>query len=113
MIKQSDLVNRMNIDGMCVDFDYVLTIEETRIRFRFNRHTSQPNVWTMMVVLRKTRDADSQVYNFSYQLPKPNMDLTMVAAIGLKYFQLYLKEEVQLKSNLDFTLGEITNGMVG
>jgi hypothetical protein len=103
----------MNVNGVCVDFDYVLNIDKTRIRCRFTRDRDQLSVWNMMVVLKRTRDADSQVYNFSYQLPKPNMDLTMVTAIGLRYFQLYLKEEVQLKSNLDFTLGEITNGMVG
>ena len=113
MIKQSDLVNRMNINGICVDFDYILTMDKNRIRFRFTRNKDQALVWHMMVVLTRTRDADSQVYEFSYQLPKTNMDLTMVAAIGLKYFQLYLKEEVQMKSGMDFTLGEITNGMVG
>lgn len=113
MIKQSDLVNRMNINGVCVDFDYILNIDDSRIRCRFTRDNKQLYVWNMMVVINRTRDADSQVYNFSYQLPKVNMDLTMVASIGLKYFQLYLKEEIQLKSNIDFTIGEITNGMVG
>lgn len=113
MIKQSDLVNRMNINGMCVDFDYILKSDDVRIRCRFTRDKNQPLIWNLMVVLKRTRDADSQVYNFGYQLPKSNMDLTMVTAIGLKYFQLYLKEEVQLKSNMDFVLGEITNGMVG
>lgn len=113
MIKQSDLKNRMNINGVCVDFDYYINNDDSRIRCRFTRDKNQLLVWNMMIVMKRTRDADSQVYNFSYQLPKENMDLTMVAAIGLKYFQLYLKEEVQLKSNLEFELGEITNGMVG
>lgn len=113
MIKQSDLKNRMNINNMCVDFDYILEIDETRIRCRFTRSKNQPLVWKMTVVLKRTRDMDSQVYNFDYQLPKYNMDLTMVAAIGLKYFQLCLKEEIQQKSTMDFTIGEITNGMVG
>ena len=113
MIKQSDLVNRCNIDGKCIDFDYFVNLDNSKIRCRFTRDKDHLSVWTMTVVIERTRDADSQVYNFGYQLPKENMDLTMVAAIGLKYFQLYLKEEIQLKSNLDFTLGEITNGMVG
>lgn len=113
MIKQSDLVNRMNIDGVCVDFDYILNIDDTRVRCRFTRSKDELLVWNMMVVIKRTRDADSQVYNFGYQLPKKNMDLTMVAAIGLKYFQMYLKEEMQLKMNMDFALGEITSGMVG
>ena len=113
MIKQSDLVNRMNANGMCVDFDYIFDIDKTHVRCRFTRDENEPLIWNLMVVLKRTRDADSQVYNFGYKLPKPGMNLTMVAAIGLKYFQLYLKEEVQLKSNMDFILGEITNGMVG
>ena len=32
-------------------------------------------------------------------------------ATGLKYFQLYLKEEIQTKSGYDFALGEILRGM--
>ena len=113
MIKQSDLINRVSANGMCVDFDYILKIEDTRIRCRFTRNKETPATWNMMVVIKRTRDADSQVYNFGYQLPKERMDLTMVTAIGLKYFQLYLKEEIQLKMNMDFALGEITGGMVG
>jgi hypothetical protein len=113
MIKQSDLMNRANINGMCVDFDYYIQVDENRIRCRFTRDKRAPSIWNMMVVLKRTRDADSQVYNFSYQIPKQNMDLTMITAIGLKYFQMYLKEEVQLKSSLDFAIGEITSGMVG
>ena len=113
MIKQSDLVNRCNVDGKCIDFDYFVNLDNSRIRFRFTRDKNQLSIWNMMVVIKRTRDADSQVYNFGYQLPKENMDLTMVAAIGLKYFQLYLKEEIQSKSNLEFCLGEITLGMVG
>lgn len=113
MIKQSDLKNRMNAGGMCVDFDYIIETEDTRTRCRFSRDAKQPDVWNMMVVIKRSGFADSQVYNIGYQLPKPNMDLTMVTAIGLKYFQYHLKEEVQLKSSLDFTIGELTNGMVG
>lgn len=113
MIKQSDLKNRACADGNCIDFDYYIECDEKRIRFRFTRDKNNLLVWNMMVIIKRTRDADSQVYNFGYQLPKENMDLTMVAAIGLKYFQMYLKEEVQFKFNLDFALGEITNGMVG
>lgn len=114
MIKQSDLVNRVAVNGICIDFDYYLEVDNgPRIRYRFTRDKNQLYVWNMMVVINRTSDADSQVYNINYQLPKANMDLTMVAAIGLKYFQLYLKKEIQLKSNVEFALGEITANMVG
>ena len=113
MIKQSDLVNRMSVDGVCVDFDYILNVDNKRLRCRFTRNKDELSVWNMMVVIKRSRDADSQVYNFGYQLPKENMDLTMITAIGLKYFQMYLKKEIQEKMNMDFILGEITSGMVG
>lgn len=113
MIKQSDLKNRFCVNGECVDFDYYIEVDEKRIRCRFLRDDNNSLIWSMHVVLYRTKDCDSQVYCFSYQLPKSNMNLTMIAAIGLKYFQLYLKEEIQTKINLDFCLGEITDGMVG
>lgn len=113
MLKQSDLKNRKVVNNVCVGFDYFLKIGEKEIRCSFTRSKTFPSLWDMLIILDRTRDSDSQIYTFSYQLPKSNMDLTMITAIGLKYFQLYLKEEIQLKSNMDFILGDITNGMVG
>ena len=68
-------------------------------------------IWNMRVVLPRTRDADSQVYNFSYQLPRDGLPVELIAATGLKYFQLYLKDEIQKKSNFDFVLGELLKDM--
>lgn len=113
MIKQSDLKNRKVMNNICVGFDYFLKIGEKEIRCSFTRSKTSQYLWDMLVILDKTRDSDSQVYTFSYQLPKSNMDLTMVAAVGLKYFQLCLQEEIQIKSEMDFRLGEITSSMVG
>ena len=45
MIKQSDLINRMNVNGVCVDFDYILEIDESRIRFRFTRDVNESTNW--------------------------------------------------------------------
>ena len=41
-----------------------------------------------------------------------NMPLTMVAAFGLRFFQYYIKDEVQRKSNLDFEIGDIIKDVV-
>ena len=73
----------------------------------------QPNEWYMAVVLWRTRDADSQVYNFGYIMPKSKLPIELVAATGLKYFQLYLKQELEQKIAMDFEIGEITDGIVG
>lgn len=71
----------------------------------------QPGEWNMRVVLPRTRDADSQVYNFGYVMPREGLPVELIAATGLKYFQMYLKEEVQRKSNYDFVLGELLRDM--
>ena len=65
----------------------------------------------MQIIFDRTRDKDTEVYNFNYIMPRSNLPLELIAATGLKYFQLYIKEEIQLKSNLDFELGEILKGM--
>ena len=79
---------------------------------QYNRG-EQPNEWNMTVVLGRTRDADSQVYHFGYIMPKSKLPIELVAATGLKYFQLYLKQELEQKIAIDFEIGEITDGVVG
>ena len=114
MLKLKDLTNRQYVEKQCKAFEYELKSEkDARIMVAKFEVGTNENEWSMQIVLDRTRDADSQVYRFDYVLPKEGMDLTMIASIGLKYFQLYLKEEVQMKTNLDFVLGEITRGMVG
>ena len=104
--------NRVYSGKQCTGFDYRVRDEKNKVLFeaRWRKGTEQ-NEWNMTVVLDRTRDADSQVYNFGYVLPKAGMSLEMIAAIGLKYFQLYLKEELQRKMEFDFVIGELTKGM--
>lgn len=72
---------------------------------------AKENEWNMQLVIPRTRDKDSEVYNFGYAMPRSNLPLELIAASGIKYLQLYIKEEVQAKSNMDFVLGEILKGM--
>lgn len=110
MLKFRDLQNKVYSDKVCVRFECVIPTEERWISAIFKR-MSNPNEWNMQIILDRTRDKDSEVYNFGYVMPKSNVPLELIAATGLKYFQLYLKEEVQVKSNMDFTLGELLQGM--
>lgn len=112
MLTLKDLENRVYSGKKCVGFDYILKNEKGVPQFeaRF-RPGAQDNEWAMTIVLPRTRDADSQVYNMGYIMPRANLPLELIAATGLKYFQLYLKEEIQTKSEYDFALGEILRGM--
>lgn len=116
MIKLKDLELRSYVDKKCTSFSYTLKDDKNEeaftAKFTNTDHMSdQPKGWIMLIVLDRTRDADSQVYRFNYQMPKANLPLELIAATGLKFFQLYLKEEIQSKAAMDFLLGERLEGM--
>lgn len=108
MISLKELENRVYVDRKCTGFDYSIVLENKPIEARFRL---DEDTWRMTIVLDMTRDADSQVYKFNYVMPKENLPLELIAATGLKYFQLYLKDEIQQKSNMDITLGDVLAGM--
>lgn len=115
MLKLKDLENRVYSGKACVGFDYIIKDENEKSKklfeARFRKVKEDEEQWNLLIVLDHTRDADSQVYNFDYIMPKTGLPLELIAATGLKYFQLYLKEEVQIKINYDFALGEVLKGM--
>lgn len=112
MLKLKDLTNRQYAGKQCKAFEYELKGEkDARILVAKFEVGANENEWSMQIVLDRTRDADSQVYKFDYVMPRNNLPLELIAATGLKFFQLYLKEEVQSKINFDFTLGEKLEGM--
>ena len=112
MIKFKDLQNKIYDDKECVRFEYEIKADEKhKIIATFRRLKSGSAEWNMQVIFLRTRDKDSEVYNFGYVMPRSDLPLELIAATGLRYFQLYLKEEIQMKSNLDFEIGNIISGM--
>mgnify|MGYP000866498709 CR=1 FL=1 len=112
MLKLKDLINRQYVEKQCKAFEYELKGEkDARILVAKFEVGANENEWSMQIVLDRTRDADSQVYKFDYVMPRNNLPLELIAATGLKYFQLYLKEEIQTKSEYDFMLGDVLKGM--
>ena len=112
MIILKELQNRIYSGKICTGFDYIAKNEkgETQFEARF-RAGVEKNEWVMRIVFDRTRDKDSEVYSFGYIMPRSGLPLELIAATGLKYFQLYLKREIQQKMNNDFFLGEILKGM--
>lgn len=113
MISLKELANRVYDGKTCVGFDYRLKDEKGNVLVSAQYTKRAPAEWWMRVIFDRTRDADSQVYNFGYKLPRDGMDLVIVCAVGLKYFQMYLKEEVQRKSLIDFAIGDVVKDMAG
>ena len=113
MIRLKDLQNRVYSGKQCVRFEVAIPIDDKRFNMaQFTKVALSSDChWNMRIITNRTREKDSEVYNFGYIMPRDNLPLELIAATGLKYFQAYLKEEVQLKSNVDFAIGEIISGM--
>lgn len=115
MLKMKDLKNRTYADRQCVSFDCAIAGSEENddMLFRFWRlRLSGPvEAWAMQLVIGRTQCADSQVYNFSYEMPKAGMPLEIVAAMGMRLFKLHLAEEIQRKAGYEFAIGEAIAGM--
>ena len=112
MLKLKDLKNRVYNGRECVRFECNIMMDKDskqEIEAVFKKVALTE--WRMQILIDGTRDKDTEVYNFRYIMPRSNLPLELIAATGLKYFQLYIKEEVQAKSNLDFELGNILQGM--
>ena len=113
MVLLKELKNRVYEEKMCVAFDYQVKDAEDKVLVNAHYEKKAPAEWWMRIIFPRTRDADSQVYNFGYTLPREDMGLAIISAIGLKYFQLYLKQEIQDKSMIDFTIGDLVKDVIG
>ena len=112
MLTFKDLQNKVYYRGReCVRFECTVPMNEERQVLATFKRMNNPNEWNLQIVFDRTRDKVSEGSNFGYIMPRSGLPLELIAATGLKYFQLYLKEENQTKSNLDFELGRILEGM--
>ena len=115
MIELKELENRRYEGKDCTAFTYNMTVDkDLSVEYRFYRSLDSEvlkRTWIAQVIFPRTEQADSQMYYIGFELPKDNLPLTLVCATGLRYFQMCMKAEVQKKSNIDFTIGEITRGM--
>lgn len=109
-ILQSELINRKNDKetNQPIAFEYDLLVEnetgnKTELPFRFNRLGDK--TWLVEMVF------GIQVYKIMFDVPKVNMDLVMVAAFGLRNIQYELRQEIEKKSIIDFTIGDMTKDM--
>jgi hypothetical protein len=121
MITRKDLKNRQYENEKCVAFDFIINVEEYGpVELRFKRDLSKldispimENQWQAQMILKRDSYSDSQVYGFEYQVPNNKVPLETIAGMGLRFIQLKMKEDVQLKSTIDFTIGEFLMGMLG
>ena len=111
MLKLKDLTNRQYVGKQCKTFAYVIEDDNGAVVMiaSFNRISEKD--WSANFVLNRTEVLSGQVYWIDFSVPKAGMPLETIAATGLRLLQLQLKEEIQAKITMDFTLGEKLEGM--
>ena len=108
-ISPSELINRKcDENKLPISFEYNLMLEDESgnpmsLPFRFTR--MDVLVWEVEMVY------GYQVYKLNYNIPKRDVDLVLVAAIGLRSIQYQLQSEIQMKSIIDFTIGDCIKDM--
>ena len=112
MITAKDIVLREYREKECVAFAVLLKTDEKRFAARYEK--IEDKTWGFIITLVDyAKYAAPQAYAFKYSVPKTNMPLEMIAAIGLSYWQDSVMEEVQLKNELVFEIGELVEGNIG
>lgn len=115
MISPRDVVNRKNVDKQPVGFDYKLYNDEPHafgtdeLVFHFERLDEM--VWRVSLVMQPNDQGERRLYEVVYNIPKANLPLEMVCATGLICIKYQMAELAQACSLLDFSIGEVVNGM--
>lgn len=112
MIETKELSNREYAGKECVGFTYSLIDKDDGSELMEARFKKiDPISWRCIIIFEKTPIANSQLYDFTFQLPKESILLNKICAIGLLYFQNNLKNEVQNKTIIDFAIGSKVGDM--
>lgn len=114
LIKLKDLVNRKYDHKRCIGFEIEIhkeNLPDAKYLFKKLLECDKPT-WEILVIMPRDRDKDTQVYNLSYEVPRDNIPLETIAGIGLRFFQLKIQEEIQQKSDLNFELSDVLQGMI-
>lgn len=117
MIKLKELTNRRYEDKKPIAFDYRLEVGKDELQrpvttlFQFQRLDPENNTWMLKTQFGRTAQADTQCYYIGIEVPKNDVPLELICAIGLHYFRQVLQSEIQLRSNIDFSIGEAIEGM--
>lgn len=113
MVEDKDLKLREIKDKECIAFVYDLFFNEQKNYMRCFFHKVENRIWQVEIWDYSTSNKSDVIYRWGYEMPKDNMSLTMICAFGLKRLQMQIKEEIQMRSELDFIIGDLVEGIYG
>ena len=118
MIDLKELKHRdYNGGKQCVGFQYTLDLgqDDPPMFFRFIRgdqlHGANQGDGNAQKVWQMETAIGGQHYYITFEIPRVDIPLTLICAIGLRYFKMQMQSEVQYRVNIDFTIGNVTEDM--
>lgn len=114
-LQMSDLI-KTKFDGKhCIGFEYVLKDDSQEYTFRFEKHIGDypnANAWKMYAIVPDVySENDKKLVQFVYGIPKEDMTLVKVAAIGLQLVRGLMQREITLCTTIDFLISEAVDGV--
>lgn len=114
MITLKELINRKyNEDKQCVGFEYELTVENemgqpVKQSVYFTRKDElDVKCWEVSMISKNHNINELKAYSIEYMVPVQNMKLETIAATGLRHLQYNIQQEIQYKSIIDFSIGNM------
>lgn len=118
-LNMKDILNRRHEGKQCVGFEIELAPTEyygKSVLVRFTKGIPAYNgdngkTWTIEVFCPRSMVTDVQHYQITYELPREGMAIEYIAAVGLTHFQNLVREELQAKTEINFGISEMVEGI--
>lgn len=116
-LKEKDIINKTNdvVTKQCIHFEVALDFEYNNEMitqyFYFNRDKMYEKVWEVTTIIGDGGDLGSEPLRIKYEIPQLNFPLLKIAAMGLLYIQLTIRERNAYREAINYELLEKTNGI--
>lgn len=120
MIKVQDLVKTKFSDKHCIGFQYTINDHGVNYTFEFEKHNEfgnynskdTDNIWKMYARIPDIcSEGNLKMVQFVFGVPKIDLSLVKIAAIGLQLFRGLMQREINLCTTIDFLINDQLEGM--
>ena len=114
-LQMSDLVKTKYDGKHCTGFEYILKDNSAEYVFRFEKYNGEypnTNAWKLYAMIPDVySENEKKLVQFIYGIPKDDMSLVKIAAIGLQLVRGLMQREITLCTTIDFLIKEVVDGI--
>ena len=116
MIQFKDLKNRTYAGKRCTGFQLIKEIDKdltATVLFRkLKLEDGTRDIWSAKLIIDDSTLVNTiDLYDVVYEMPKKDMDLTLIAGSGLNHIQVKMQTEIKIKVKTDCIISEMLIGM--